>query len=195
MGAMKKIRAFIAVHLPEAVTAALHQINQKLASQMPPRTVRWVTPERMHLTLRFLGDTVVSRLPALYEELDRTAARHAPLTLQLQELGCFPNRRRPRVIWVGLQGRGDAWRRLQNLKQEIDESLVPLGWELEDRPFRAHLTLGRVKDGRRLRDVRWGAEVEKLDVPVTAVHLIESQLRPDGPIYTVRHSSELGKEA
>ncbi len=73
----------------------------------------------------------------------------------------------------------------------LEAALRPLGWPPEDRPFRAHLTLGRVKDERAAQGVEWSINVPALDVPVTAVHLIESQLRPDGSVYTVRHSSAL----
>jgi 2'-5' RNA ligase len=108
--------------------------------------------------------------------------------LRLGDLGCFPNPKRPRVIWVGLEGDTAA---LQSLKLEIDEMLAPLGWSPEGRPFRGHLTLGRVKDARQLRGMSWEVEVEKLVMPVTAVQLIESQLQPSGPIYTLRHSAKL----
>ncbi|MCA9977713.1 MAG: hypothetical protein KC413_18265, partial [Anaerolineales bacterium] len=76
---------------------------------------------------------------------------------------------------------------------DVETAVAALGWPREDKPFRAHLTLGRVKDGRLLKDVAWGTAVKKLAVPVTAVHLIESQLRPSGPIYTIRHTSQLRK--
>ena len=185
---MKTIRAFIAIELPEEVKRMLWKVSETLAAQMPDRAVRWVKPDRMHLTLRFLGDTAVSQLSSIAGQLDRVSAQHATHTLETEGLGCFPNRKRPRVIWVGLQGELEATGRL---KQAIDQALVPLGWKEEDRPFRPHLTLGRVKDSRKLQGVHWEAEVGVAPVPVTAVHLIESTLRPDGPIYTVRHTSRL----
>lgn len=183
------IRAFMAIPLPPAVQAELGQVNDVLAGQMPPRSVRWVQPHLLHLTLRFLGDTAVAQIPLLIAMLDQVAARHAPFTLHLAELGCFPNRQRPRVIWAGLQGELAA---AQALQADIERAVQALGWAAEEKPFRAHLTLGRVKDGRLLRGVVWGAEVQELAVPVTAVHLSESQLRPSGPIYTNRHVSQLG---
>ena len=190
MGVVNTIRAFIAVSLPPAVQAALGRLSQTLAAQVPTRSVRWVKPELMHLTLRFLGDTAVSQLPAITAALDQVAVTQAPFTLHLGTLGGFPNRRRPRVIWVGLASSGGE---IGELKQAIDACLVPLGWDVEDRPFQSHLTLGRVNDGRQLAGLNWdmGVGVERLVVPVTAIHLIESQLRPDGPIYTIRHSSHL----
>jgi 2'-5' RNA ligase len=185
---MKMIRAFVAIDLPEDVKNALGEVSRQLANQVPTGSVRWVKPERMHLTVRFLGDTAVSQLPQISSTLDDMAKQHPPFSLHLSHLGCFPNERRPRVIWVGLQGNTNA---LLSLKQDVDQALAPLGWEVEKRPFRAHLTLGRVKDARKLADVKWGVDVEKLVVPVTAVKLIESQLRPLGPLYIIRHESKL----
>ncbi len=191
-----RIRTFIAISLPERVQIELGQVNDVLAGQMlagklPARSVRWVQPHLIHLTLRFLGDTAVANLPSLATALDEIATHHAPFTLTLSELGCFPNRQRPRVIWAGLSGDLPA---AQKLQADIEQAVQGLGWAVEDKPFRAHLTLGRVKDGRLLRGVEWGAAVKELAVPVTAVHLIESQLRPSGPIYTTRHTSLLGKQ-
>lgn len=185
----KKMRMFMAIALPDAVRTALGQVCEVLAAQMPQRSVRWVKPDLMHVTLRFLGDTAVTQLPTLTADLDRVAAHHAPLDLRVSGLGCFPNRRRPRVIWAGLKGELTA---VQSLKQEIDGILEPLGWPREARPFQPHLTLGRVNDSRKLQGVEWGTKVAEMVVPVTAVHLIKSELTPRGPIYTVYHTSRLG---
>ncbi len=187
---MKTKRMFIAITLPAAARAELGHVAALLARQVPGRSVRWVKPDLIHLTLRFLGDTAVSQLPLITHALDQAAAKHAPFSLRLNALGCFPNRKRPRVIWVGLDGEMAPARAL---KRGIDEVLQPMGWARENRPFRAHLTLGRVKDGRKLRGIEWESVVEKVLVPVTAVHLIESQLRSGGPVYTVRHTSDLGR--
>jgi RNA 2',3'-cyclic 3'-phosphodiesterase len=188
IGRMQTIRAFIAIHLPENVKQELGRVNDQLAALAPAGSVRWVRPELIHLTLRFLGDTAVAQLPRLAAALDQAAAQHAPCTLRLGRVGCFPNCRRPRVIWAGLQG---DLAQVTALKQALDGALAPLGWEAEDRPFAPHLTLGRVSDGRKTQGVAWEARVEALEVPVTAVHLLESQLTPRGPIYTVRHTSRL----
>ena len=80
---------------------------------------------------------------------------------------------------------------LARLKRELDEVLRPLGCEPDKRPFHAHLTLGRVKDSNQVRNVSWTADVPPLPIPVTALHLIQSDLRPDGPVYTIRHTAFL----
>jgi 2'-5' RNA ligase len=185
---MQTIRAFVAIQLPKEVKRALAEVSRMLADQVPTGAVRWVKPERMHLTLRFLGETAVDKLPALAAGLDHIGPRHEGFSLHLNQLDCFPNSRRPRVLWVGIEG--DVGR-LQALKRDIDATLVPLGWAADNRPFRAHLTLGRVRDSRSLRDLDWSAQVEQISLPVSTIHLIESQLYPSGPVYTVRHSSVL----
>ncbi len=185
---MTTIRAFIAVDLPPTVKAALSDVAATLGGRVPRGAVRWVRPEQMHLTLRFLGDTPADRLPALAAALDTLAAGHAPFALHLTGVGCFPNARRPRVVWVGL---GGEEAKLLALVTALEAALRPLGWPPEDKPFRAHLTLGRVKDERAAQGIDWSADVPALTVPVAAMHLIESQLRPEGSVYTVRHTSTL----
>ncbi len=178
----------MAIALPPAVAAVLAQLSHTLAQQMPDRAVRWVKPDRMHLTLRFLGDTAVAKLSHIVTELDGVTANYVPFQLHLYSVGCFPNRKRSRVIWVGLRGELDS---LTALKRDIDTFLQPMGWEREKRPFQAHLTLGRVKNVHQVGSIKWDVPVKRVEWNVTAVHLIESQLRPQGPIYTTRHSSQI----
>jgi len=185
---MKTVRAFIAIPLPVEVKAVLNEVIQVLAVQVPDRSVRWVKPQLMHITLRFLGDTAVTSLPSLADVLDKAASQHDAFQLRLDQLGCFPNKKQPRVIWIGISGQLDAARAL---KQDIDNSLLPLGWENEKRSFSPHLTLGRVKDSHQLRGIQWAADVEQVNVPVRTIQLIESELHSTGPTYTVRHGSTL----
>lgn len=185
---MKTIRAFIAITLPEAVRRQLGVACQSLAAQLPPRAVRWVQPALIHLTLRFLGEVEVGKVVALAAALDRVAANTPAFTMRLGELGCFPNSRRPRVIWVSLEDSGPA----VVLQRALEQDLVAGGWPPEDKPFHPHLTLGRVKgEAGQVGRLPWGQALEPLPVPVEAIHLIESQLRPSGPIYTKRHTSHL----
>jgi 2'-5' RNA ligase len=185
---MSKIRAFIAIPLPTQVQTQLGEVSQTWQKELPERSVRWVKPHLMHISLRFLGDTDITTIPDLRATLNKVTAHRPVFTLQLAQTGCFPNKKRPRVIWVGLQGQLDA---AQMLKQELDEVLIPFGWEREKRPFKPHLTIGRVKDSRKVKDFDWRADIEPLPIPVRTIHLIESQLRPSGPVYTVRHKSLL----
>ncbi len=183
---MSTIRAFIAVQLANEVRDALGEVTRSLSGRAPHGVVRWVRPEQMHLTLRFLGDTPAAQLPHIAAAMDTAASGVSPFTLRPSGVGCFPNKNRPRVIWVGLSGDVEQ---LLALKTALDGQLALLGRPPEDKPFRAHLTLGRVKDDRAVAGIEWAADVPRLEASITAIDLIESQLRPAGPIYTVRHVS------
>ena len=184
---MKTIRAFIAVELPPAAKLELARVGEGLPARVPEGSVRWVKPELMHVTLCFLGETAVSKLDAICQLMDAAAQKQPEIKLRLNGTGCFPNANRPRVIWVGLAGQVAE---LAALKLDLDTGLEPLGWKMEKRPFAPHLTLGRVKDGGNLHRVSWEVNVEELMVGITAVHLIESQLTQQGPLYTTRHVSQ-----
>jgi 2'-5' RNA ligase len=188
--AAQEIRAFIAIQLNDAIRNGLADFSAGLAAQVPPRSVRWVKPAAMHVTLRFLGDTAVTAIPRLQEAMDRAASGSRPFVLQIEAFGCFPNYRRPRVLWVRIGGDIAA---VQTVKQDLDDGLAPLGWPPEKRAYKPHLTLGRVKDSRALQNLDWPAGPPPQSLPVAAIHLVESELRPDGPRYTVRHTSYLGQ--
>lgn len=182
----KTIRAFIALNLPDDIKRIVVATGEQLAPALPERSVRWVKPNAMHLTLRFLGETAETLLPAVGQALDAAVAGRTAFTLHLDGLGVFPNTKRPRVLWLGLAPTAA----LGQLKAAVDAALLPLGWAAERGPFTPHLTLGRVRDGQRLTAPD-GIVVPAASFPVTALHLIESDLRPDGPRYTVRHSAPL----
>lgn len=185
---MQTMRAFIAISIPTVAKSEMATVSQALAQQCPSGGVRWVKASQMHVTLRFLGDTAVTKLPQLYSNLDTIAARHKPFAMRLDGLGCFPNKNRPRVIWIGLGGELDA---VQKLHTEIETAVVSHGWQADNKPFRPHLTLGRVKDRRLLGNINWDMPVKQVKIGVTAVHLIESQLLPKEAIHTIRHTSYL----
>lgn len=185
---VKLLRTFIAIELPPDTQAYLFQTGKKMAAQISSRAVRWVAPENMHLTLRFLGDTAEDKLPLIAADLDKICQEFELFNLHLNEIGCFPNRKRPRVIWAGLAG---GVKKLMALQGQIETAVQALGWQEDNRPFRAHLTIGRVKDQNQAKHLVWDQALEKKAVPVSAVNLIESQLRPTGPVYTVRHCSYL----
>ena len=184
----QKIRLFIAIDLPEAVKMALLEIIAQMGRQLPDRALRWVKPEQMHLTLRFLGDTAVSQLPDLQNQLTQLTTQYPPFRLHLNGVGAFPNRKRPRVVWVGL---GGDVAQLQTMQAALEDRMVALGWSREKRPFSPHVTLGRVKDARQVQALDWGVDLAKMDFVVTAVQLVQSELRPSGAVYTVRHLAQL----
>jgi 2'-5' RNA ligase len=184
----QQIRLFIAVHLPESVKEALVTTATEMGHALPDKTVRWAKPAQMHLTLRFLGDTAVAQLPELQTQLTQLTAQYRPFQLQLTEVGAFPNRKRPRVVWAGLAGDLAV---LLTMQAALEDQVVALGWSREKRPFSPHITLGRVKDARKAQMLKWDVELPALAVEVGEIYLVQSELRPSGPIYTVRHLAKL----
>jgi 2'-5' RNA ligase len=189
MQIMELLRLFIAINLPEDLLDTLTVTQRQLQRKLTAYPLRWSRPEGIHLTLKFLGDTDPARVPDIVESLNRVAARHAPFELAVGGLGMFPNARRPSVLWVGVN---DADHRLRHLAADVDKAMAKLGWQREKRPFSGHLTLARVKKQAGNRDRRALGEAvtalsgyDKLGVlPVQRIHLMRSQLRPDGAIYT-----------
>lgn len=186
---METVRAFIAIPLPHSLLEKLTALQQKLEKQVPSRSVRWVRAEGIHLTLKFLGDTLTEKLPEIERAL-AAVARHAPAcTFAVEELGCFPNPRRPRVVWVGVR---EPTGRLAALQDAIEEALAPFGYTPEGRGFTPHLTLGRVhrrasrSDAAQVGKVVTSITVGLLaEVPADHFALIRSVLKPTGAEYTV----------
>ena len=185
---METIRTFIAIPLPHPLLEKLTALQRRLEKQIPPRSVRWVRAEGIHLTLKFLGDTPTEKVPDIEQAL-AAVARHAPAcTFTVEGLGCFPNPRRPRVVWVGVQ---EPMGRLAVLQDAIEEVMAPFGYPPEGRGFTPHLTLGRVRrkvskeDVRQVGEAVTATEVGLLaDVPVGYFTLIRSVLKPAGAEYT-----------
>ncbi|HVP07198.1 MAG TPA: RNA 2',3'-cyclic phosphodiesterase, partial [Candidatus Acidoferrum sp.] len=139
------MRLFIALPLDQTVDEQLGKII--LLLKQKGGAVRWVAPKNIHMTLRFLGDTDESKVLGIREVIDRHAAQFGTVSSQIDRLCVFPNLNRPNVIWVGLQEKADL---LAELANRIEGSVRELGFEPDRKPFKAHLTLGRVKDGRDL---------------------------------------------
>lgn len=184
---METLRTFIAIVLPDPIIRQLAQVQRQLERQAPSESVRWVRPEGIHLTLKFLGDTPVGKLDAIRTALAAVASRASPCTFTVGGLGCFPNPRRPRVIWVGIQTAGGE---LTALQQAVEAAMKPLGFPPEGREFTPHLTLGRVRDRISPADMaRIGALVSSTDigtlgeVQARGFALIQSILKPSGAEY------------
>jgi 2'-5' RNA ligase len=181
-------RLFIAIELPADVLSSLAGIQTVLKKQVPPQTVRWVNVDGIHLTLKFLGDTPAAKRTSLEEALGQAVEGHFTFSLATGTLGCFPNTRQPRVVWVSIQNDVDA---LKALRDAVEEHVAPLGYPTENRPFSPHLTLGRVHRDARRDDVRQFGELiadstanDVHEWPVSAVSLIRSELKPSGAVYT-----------
>jgi 2'-5' RNA ligase len=152
--------------------------------------VRWVTPDKIHLTLRFLGETENDKLSDICDIMDESTRQVEAFELILGTLGCFPNAKRPRVIWVGFQTSSED---ITSLQRVLEEKIIKLGWKSESRSYHPHLTLGRVKNSPAVvnAQIPWGQETDKRRVGVGAIMLYESQLKPSGPEYALLHTSRL----
>ena len=133
---------FVALDLDEAVRARVHRLLNELKGSAPE--IKWVAPDSMHLTLKFIGEQPEARLAELAEAL-KAVPRPGPLALNFRGLGCFPNERHPRVFWIGVESPPE----LARLAEAIDGAMERFGIERECRAFSPHLTLGRTREGRR----------------------------------------------
>ena len=185
------MRLFLAINLPSSVVAAIDHEVAALRAAAP--AVRWIPPEKWHLTVRFIGEQPLERVAAIREAIDAATVRHADAPLAIRGVGAFPNFRRARIVWIGVAP--DP--RLEMLHHDIESACVALGMEHEGRPFRPHVTIARVAHGvdeatlralsRAARGVRYSEVID-----VSSVDLMASELAPDGPRYRLLHSSPLG---
>jgi len=202
------VRAFIALPLPPEWTAALAATVAQLRSTVPASVVRWANPDGIHLTLQFLGNTDALLIPDIIAALTRhltgsmpgPTAVPAPPVLTLSGLGAFPSGDRPRVIWAGVSGDLDT---LSALRQSALNATVGLGWPDDKRPFRPHLTIGRVRDNTTPARRRAVAHAIAAGVSAArpsparpwtadAVRLYRSVLTPAGAVYTSLAEVKIG---
>lgn len=185
---MGDIRSFVAVDLGSSLKTKLATIQRELKAGTPQGSVRWVRPEAVHLTLKFLGNVPSARIEKIVTALRQASGPVAAFSFRVVGAGCFPNYSRPRVVWAGVDDAGGA---LRSLQKALESALAPLGFEPERRPFKPHLTLGRVQRRASAADVRAiGERVRALDVGVLGevevreIVLMRSDLSPEGARYT-----------
>ena len=176
----------MAVELPSQALDALERLQHELQRQVP-RGLRWVRPEGIHLTLKFLGETPRERVPAVEDALAAEVRGIAPHELSLGALGTFGSRGAPRVLWVDLDGETET---LETLQRRTDRALDAIGFPSEKRPFSAHLTLARVRPesareaAEPLAQAIRSTSVPPATIPVREVSLMLSRLGPAGAVYT-----------
>lgn len=186
-------RLFIALPLPDLLRESIQQW-QRAAQRLMPEGVRWTPAAQWHLTLRFLGDVDPDEVPPLVESLQVACAGQAPLRLSLEGFGCFPSPERPRVFWLGLAGQRTP---LEELQARVLERTARWG-QKEDRPFRAHLTVARIRDGSPAARHGLSRVLPRLPAlpsevwVVDRVVLFRSQLHAEGAVHTALHECWLG---
>ena len=191
----EQIRSFIAIPVPRAGIKVLEDAVEKLESELG-KNVRWVRPESIHLTLKFMGDIPAEKVERVLEALPPVAARFSPIELSISGLGVFPNPRRPRVLWAGVHGDLET---LSSLQLAVDVAVGKLGLPKEQRAFSPHLTLGRVRrevaEGQ-LR--RIGQVVAAGELPAApswtadTVNLMRTELDPAGSRHYLVGSAPIG---
>lgn len=189
------MRTFIAIELPAPMRDHLTTVQQQLQRDLHragiPDCFNWVAPEKIHLTLRFLGETTAQQVSALKQGLARLLSQQNPFQLTLQTVGAFPHFRRPNVLWIGM---GGELAPLQAVQQQIEALVQQVGFAPEDRRFTPHLTLARAQRqapavalgaaGRILLEHGQSGNPAATPFTVTEVIHWQSELRPQGARYT-----------
>lgn len=176
----------MAVELDGDVQQALNRLQHELQRHRLPG-LRWVRPEGIHLTLKFLGETPRDRVASIVEALSASTTGVAPHDLSLGKLGTFGRRYAPRVLWVDLEGDLEPLLRLQ---EQVERALIPLGFPPENRRFSPHLTLARVRpeDARAvaepLADAIGAVSAPTTPIEVRELSMMLSKLGPGGAVYT-----------
>lgn len=179
------MRLFFAVDLTDIARQEVSALQEPLRAACAD--VKWIEPENLHLTLKFFGEVREERLPELQQAAREAAASTSPFPIYLEGVGAFPGTRHPRVIWVGV---GEGKQPLEALARTLEQACERLGFPPEERPFSAHLTIGRSRSGSEPLT----APPFKTSEPIRVDRLVlfQSKLSPHGPIYTPLAEIPLG---
>lgn len=186
------MRTFIAIELPSEIKDSLSRLQEELKASNAD--VKWVEPNNIHLTLKFLGEIDDKKIEKITKIIDDTAREKNKFQMHISSLGAFPKIDFPRVIWVGVDT-GD--KETKGIADELEEKIAKIGIPKEDRPFSSHITIGRTRSSlnreKLVQDLKNKAELggEKLEFSVTKITLFKSTLTPHGPIYEVLKETNL----
>jgi 2'-5' RNA ligase len=183
-------RIFAAIDISDEARNAVAEYMEELGSGVANFRTGWEKPEKLHLTLKFFGAVDDARIPQIGTVLDEISAAHMPFVAELAETGVFPNSRKPRVLWLGIQNDSGKIAKIGN---EIETAASRLGFTSEKRPFSPHLTIARIREpekGKRLAEAHLQGRFGPIQFPVNELVLYESVLRSTGSIYRVvsRHA-------
>jgi 2'-5' RNA ligase len=181
---MARIRTFIAVDPGKAIRDRLVALQGTLARS--GTEVKWVEPENLHVTLLFLGEVGDRQVPDICRLVAEGTGKHPAFAMSVETAGCFPNLRRPRIVWAGV---GEGSQPLCAVHDDLEAPLADLGYRREERRYTPHITLGRVKSdpatdqlsAALAQQTRWKGGEKR----VTEILVMGSELTPQGPVYTV----------
>jgi 2'-5' RNA ligase len=189
---MARLRTFIAVDLGKPIRERLEALQRTLGRSSPE--VKWVERDNLHITLLFLGEVDERDISQLCQTVANCCASHRPFEARVQSVGSFPNLRRPRTLWVGIeQGKQE----LCKLHDDLEPPLLDLGcYRREERRYTPHVTLGRVRGNRPADSLAQALREQQTweggTVLVPEILVLSSELTPQGPIYTVLSRAPLG---
>lgn len=176
------MRTFVAIELPRELTSKIDQLQSALKKTNVD--VSWVKPQNVHITLKFLGEVKEEKIEEVYQVVEKSVNGIKSFTVNLQGLGGFPNLKRPRVIWVGVEKGKEI---LAELYPKMEEEFLKIGFAKENRSFTPHLTIGRIKSPKHLEGL--ASEINKTtfeteEFEVKEVVVMKSTLFPTGAVYT-----------
>ena len=180
---MASIRTFIAFDTPRSIREKMLNLQSELKSTHA--SVRWESMDKFHVTIKFLGGVDEAILPNVISTIERSLQLYRSFDVTYESLGAFPNTKRPRVVWIGCKNTDGT---VQRIKDVLDQSLRPFGFEIEDRVFHPHVTLGRVKSPERISDLTRMLEnrtFEPEPATIGGILLMKSVLKPAGAEYSV----------
>jgi len=189
-----EIRSFLAFELPVEIKKTVARVSQEIRHS--GLDARWVKAENIHLTVIFMGNIRTEDIESINEAVRNVCPGYGSFDIALKGMGCFPSRRRPRVLWLGLDG---DMVRMSHFRNDLQKTLRPFGIKEEKRPFRPHLTLGRFRStrkmGPKLEEILPGYEaLETPSESLSELFLFKSDLKPGGAVYTKLESWPLPGE-
>lgn len=193
MSSEEKIRTFIAIKISPELEAELHTFLEALRKIRCD--VKWVKPEAVHLTLKFLGNIRPEEVEKVFDAVRSAVRDVSEFRLRSGEKGAFPSLKRPRVLWVGLGEKGDH--NLTTIQNSLEEELSELGFERQARKFHPHLTVGRVRSPKNIEEVTrrfMEYQFPEIEFAVDQILIMKSDLTPKGAIYTVQKAVSLRGE-
>jgi len=177
------MRTFIAVDTPENIKSQMSEVQSEL--KRSEADVRWETANKFHITIKFLGEVKEVMIDGIKGKIGELCANYSPFPLQYEGVGCFPNMKNPRVIWIGCR---DISQNLLKIKTLLDDKLTLFGFEAEDRAFHPHITLGRVKSQTGIKNLIPIIENLTFKSEVTEcgkILIMKSSLKPSGSQYSI----------
>ena len=186
MNPIETQRLFLAIAVPETVRAELQRLQLKLQPFLPPRAARWIKPEQLHLTLKFLGNVPVADTDALSAAVRAVCAGAPRMRLRAEGVGFFPNARSPRVFWVDIKSMDG---RLDDFQRQLELAAQPFAAKEDAKPFAAHVTLARFEKLREEQMNRLTAALAKREIfgewTGEEVQLIKSSLQSSGALHAI----------